>query len=151
MQWGQYMRKCANSTCGTEFDNTATHALRIALKLKLEYAFTEIQRRSNGYPPAVVITGYSNPVSNYCKDRQQYITNSEIDWLNNQRDLLNKTIRDAARGYDFVSYASMNFANHSVCASDTWWQGLNAAAPLHPNAEGQRAIAESINRTLDGR
>lgn len=151
MHWGDFLKKCRNSTCGTSFDTAATDTLRAAYKVKLDYAFSEIQRRSNGQPPTVVITGYSNPVSNYCKKRQQIISPQEINWLNNQRDQLNRAIRDVTGRYDFVKYASMNFTNHSLCATDTWWQGLNDPAPLHPNDAGQQAIANSINRVLGSR
>lgn len=145
MGWANFLRKCAQATCGTSLDTTTTDGLRAGYKLKLDYVFSEIQRRSHGQPPRVVITGYSNPISNYCKNRQQYADKNEIKWLNGQRDKLNKTIRDTAKPYKFVRYASMNFDSHSMCARDSWWQDLNAAAPLHPNAKGQDALAKSVN------
>lgn len=148
MHWGEFIRKCATATCGTSLDTTTADTLRAAYTAKLTLAFNEIQRRSNGQPPTVVITGYSNPVSNYCKGRQQSLANAEIDWFNGQRDQLNQTIRDVAGQYPFVKYASMNFNGHGLCSADTWWQGLNDPAPLHPNERGQQAIADSINRVL---
>lgn len=151
MLWGDFLRKCASSTCGTSFDTATTDTLRAAYKIKLDFVFSEIQRRSNGQPPTVVVTGYSNPISNYCKTRQQMVSPAEINWLNSQRDLLNKSIREVAARYSFVKYASMNFDSHSLCSPATWWQGLNDPAPLHPNDAGQQAIANSINRTLGSR
>ncbi len=149
MLWGDFLRKCAVATCGTAADEAATATLRAALKVKLEFDFSEIQRRSNGQPPLVVITGYSNPISNYCKNRQQYATVAEINWLNTQRDKLNLTIRQSMAKYSsFVRYASMNFDQHSLCSPNTWWQGVNDPAPLHPNDAGQAAIANSINRAI---
>jgi lysophospholipase L1-like esterase len=149
MLWGDFLRKCATTTCGTKTDEAAANTLRAALKVKLEFDFSEIQRRSNNQPPLVVITGYSNPISNYCKNRQQFATVAEINWLNAQRDKLNLAIREVvAKHSSYVRYASMNFDQHSLCSPNTWWQGLNDPAPLHPNDLGQTAIANSVNRAI---
>lgn len=144
MRWGDFLRKCASADCGTAADTLATKALRVVLEQKLRYVFSDIQSRSGGKPPRVVITGYSNPISNYCKGRQPYVSNAEINWLNKERDELNKTIRKSMKGYNFVRYASTNFDGHTICAKQAWSQGLNDPAPLHPNTLGQQAIAKSV-------
>lgn len=144
MQWLQFIKKCAQGTCGTSADTTATQTLRAAMDVKYRYALDQISARSNGTPPRVVITGYYNPVSNYCKGRQSYVSNTEIDWLNNQRDLLNKQIRSLTKDYKNVRYASTNFDGHTICAKEPWSQGLNEPSPLHPNAKGQEMIAKSV-------
>lgn len=146
MQWREFITKCATTDCGTATDSAATKALRAILQQKLQFAFADIQARSGATPPRVVITGYSNPVSNYCKGRQSLVSNSEINWLNKERDALNKTIRVSMKGYKFVRYASTDFTSHTICAKVPWSQGLNDPAPLHPNALGQEAIAKSVLR-----
>jgi lysophospholipase L1-like esterase len=146
MQWSGFLRKCVAGVCGTSTDSAATKALRFTVEEKLRFAFSEIERRSNGKPPRVVITGYSNPISNYCKGRQSYVSNTEINWLNKERDQLNKTIRKSMKGFKFVRYASSDFTGHTICAKEPWHQGLNDAAPLHPNARGQQEIAKNVLR-----
>lgn len=149
MQWLAFLRKCAVSTCGTALDTSISNGLRGVLALKLNIVFSEIQRRSSGTPPTVVITGYSNPISNGCIGQQTIATPDEIAWLNMERDALNQTIRDtAARNASFARYASMDFTGHSLCSTDSWWQGLADPAPLHPNAKGQAAIAASVLQAL---
>jgi len=146
MQWMQFIRKCAVSECGTSADIAATQALRTVMEQKLSLLFAEINTRSNGNPPRVVITGYTNPVSNYCKGRQDLVVNNEINWLNKERDQLNKSIRKSMKGYKFVRYASMNFTNHTVCARVPWSQGLDEPAPLHPNALGHSTLAKTVSK-----
>jgi lysophospholipase L1-like esterase len=148
LQWLLFIRKCVATDCGTAADTTAANALRTAMELKLTYALESIQTRSMGNPPRVIITGYYNPISNYCKGRQSQVANAEIDWLNQQRDQLNVSIRNSISAYPFVKYASTNFTDHSICATVPWTQGLNDPAPLHPNAAGQQVIAKSVLNAL---
>jgi lysophospholipase L1-like esterase len=142
--WIQFITKCYVATCGTATDTAATSALRTAMELKYRFALSEIQFRSNGHPPQVLVTGYYNPISNFCKGKQQFATNAEIDWLNSERNKLNQSIRNATAGYSFVKYASANFDQHGLCAAEPWSQGINDPAPLHPTARGQQEIAKSV-------
>jgi lysophospholipase L1-like esterase len=96
------------------------------------------------------VTGYYNPISNYCKDRQNYVTNDEIDFLNSQRDNLNNTIRNASANYPFVRYASIDFSGQGLCSDNPLAQGIEDSAPLHPTAEGQQRIAESVMGQVNG-
>ncbi len=148
MEWLAFLRKCAAATCGTSSDTAISNTLRGVLAIKLNVVFSEIQRRSGDSPPTVVITGYSNPISNACIGQQTLATADEIAWLNMERDALNQTISSTASQYAFAKYASMNFTGHSLCSTDSWWQGLNDPAPLHPNANGQAAIAASVLQAL---
>lgn len=148
MHWADYLRKCAASTCGTVADDQATDALRAVFSAKLRLAFSTIQWGSGGLPPKVVVTGYSNPISNACIGKQPIADASEIAWLNSQRDKLNQAIRDAAAPYSFVKYASMDFTGHSICSPDPWFLGPNDPNSFHPNAAGQAAIAASVLDTF---
>lgn len=148
MEWARFLRKCVTAICGTREDSTETKALRTTLEQRYRDIFSEIQRRSGGIPPRVVITGYSNPISNYCKGRQDNVSNKEINWLNSQRSALNKTIRKAASAYPFVKYASTNFQGHALCSPESWVQQLGDRGALHPDEQGQQLIADSIQKTL---
>lgn len=144
MGWVQLLQKCYTSQCGTSSDTTQINADFQKLADNLRALFRGIEQRSNGVPPQVVITGYYNPVSNGCMNKQSYVDKNEIKWLNASRDALNKTIRNAMKDYRFVKYASTNFDSHGICSKQPWVQGLNESAPLHPNQLGQEAIAKSV-------
>lgn len=148
VHWTDFLRLCYSFNCATTINSTVARGYTLVAGAKLDYAFQDIANRSNGHPPTVIITGYYNPVSNYCSGRQSNVTADEINWLNTQRDALNKTIRDTAARYSFVKYASADFTGHGLCSSDPWTQGLNDPAPLHPTAAGQAQIAQSILGTL---
>lgn len=151
MEWARFLRKCVTSTCGAREDSAETKTLRTSLEQRYRDIFSEIQRRSGGIPPRVIITGYSNPISNYCKGRQDRVSNKEINWLNSQRNALNKTIRKAAVSYKFVKYASTNFNGHALCAPDSWVQQLGDNGALHPDEQGQQLIANSVQKVLKKR
>lgn len=66
---------------------------------------------------------------------------------------LAETTRDAARatGADLVDMAGAS-RGHDVCAAVPWLNGRHPPslfiAPLHPNADGMRAVADAIDRML---
>ena len=144
LEYINFIRKCYVSTCGNALDTNAATTLRTAMEAKYKYSLSEINRLSNGNPPRVVVTGYYNPISNFCRGKQSFATNAEIAWLNGQRDKLNSSIRSAISSYKNVRYASANFDQHGLCATQPWTQGLNDNAPLHPTAEGQSRIARAV-------
>lgn len=144
VHWTEFLKTCYASNCNTKTANVAATALIEGMKLKLAYALQAISDRSNGQPPVVVVTGYYNPISNACKGHQNYATNAEIDFLNNQRYNLNTAIHNVVGLYSFARYASTDFTGHALCSTDSWIQGLNDNAPIHPTAQGQQHIAEAV-------
>lgn len=144
VRWVEFVLKCYQSQCGTNFDETAVRSLLTALELKLEFVISEIERQSGGSPPAVVFTGYYNPLSRACVNQVSGITADEISWFNRQVSALNNTIRRAAGGHDFVRFASVSFRGHELCTADPWIQSPNDPAPIHPTERGQEAIARAV-------
>lgn len=144
VKWVSFLRACQISNCATDSANKAAAALIAVMQVKMAFALQAISDRSNGAPPPTILTGYYNPISNFCKGRQNLVSNQEIDFLNTQRDALNLAIRNVVAQYSFASYASTNFNGHAVCSPDSWIQGLSDPAPLHPTARGQQNIAESV-------
>src|SRR3546814_1111769 len=63
MHWVDFLRKCYAYECGTNFDNAAGRGLLAVLRVKLNYALSEISFRSQGQPPPVILTGYYQPLS----------------------------------------------------------------------------------------
>ncbi len=149
-QWQRFIQKCYAGTCGTRTDSTVASGALVVLQAKLHAALASIKARSQGTPPTVVLTGYYNPVSANCSALQSRVTTAEITWLNASVAALNKTIQDMATitYSSFVRYAPVDFSGHDLCASQPWIQGLTDAAPVHPTASGQRAIAGSVVQAL---
>lgn len=140
--WNDFIKKCYAMTCGTATDTATANGLLSTLQLKLHYAFSRIEKRSKGNPPAVYITGYYNPLSAACQSSR--LTASELTWLEAEAKALNQTIKNTSSYYSFVEYVPVSFAGHDVCSSKPWVQGLAASAPFHPTATGQKVIANAV-------
>jgi len=148
VRWADFIRKCFGSECGTRFDDTASRTLIAAMRVKLEYALADIQRRSGEQPPVVVLTGYYNPLSFACASQTTAINSDEINWLNGQVDAMNAAIQSAASKYPFARYVPVDFSGHELCTAEPWIQGQGETAPFHPTARGQYAIAEAVLNSL---
>lgn len=145
MRWAQFLRDCYTWRCGSSWDDARVAAYLADLSIELNWTFHKINTLSNGHPPKVVITGYFNPLDpdKTCSDLDG-ITTKEVNWLNQQHQSMNEVIEYAAAWYDYVQYVPVDFSGHELCSSDPWVQGRADAAPVHPTAEGQRAIAGAI-------
>jgi lysophospholipase L1-like esterase len=144
VQWVRFLGKCYAGTCGTTTDERIASGLRTALDIKLGVLFRSIERRSQGSPPEVIMTGYYNPLSPECSAAEPRVTPEEITWLGEQIDALNQTLEDAAASRGYIRFVPISFEGHGICSADPWVQGLNDPAPFHPTARGQRAIANAI-------
>lgn len=142
--WDDFLRKCYADTCGTDRDERVANTLVSALGLKLQYLFRDIERRSGGSPPEVIITGYYNPLSSRCSDIEPRLTTDEITWLGAQTERLNQLLENSSAQLDFVTFAPIDFSGHDICSDDPWVQSLDDPAPFHPTPEGQQAIARAV-------
>ncbi len=144
VHWDEFIRLCYQTNCATRTATAGAEAYLYALKLKLNYALNSVEQRSNGStPPIVIITGYYNPISTPCVDDQR-ITAAEVDWVSVRTEQLNNLLENTAKNYSFVRFAPVEFSGHDICSADSWVQGADDAAPLHPTAKGQTVIAESV-------
>ena len=148
LHWFTFLKKCYASTCGTASDTRLANAYQRILKVKLRILMFDINRRSKGQPPTVVLTGYYNPLSPACSAIEPRFTPAEIAWASERLAMLNTTIQDIAAQYSFVKFAPVDFSGHDACSSDPWVQGQNDAAPIHPTAKGQDAIADAVLSVL---
>lgn len=147
-QWSRFMFKCYRSVCGTATDTRVANGALVLLQGKLLAFFTELEFRSNGQPPTVVMTGYYNPLSAACNAQTERLTAAELAWIQANVDALNQTIADVVARYPSARFAPVDFSGHDICSAEPWVQSLNDRAPIHPTAQGQRVIAESVLRTL---
>jgi lysophospholipase L1-like esterase len=143
--WSQFALACYNTNCATAGQTSLANAYLVALQAKLLIAFTNINTRSGGNPPTVVITGYYNPISSACTSVfPNKITDAEVTWMTAEVDALNQTIQQNAAQFPNLRFAPVDFTGHDLCSTDSWVQGLRDKQPLHPTAVGQQAIADSV-------
>jgi len=127
-------------------DLLCTTALLATESMNLATTLTDIQLQSNDIPPQVFLTSYYSALSSderSCSDTQR-LTASDIDWINSKEGELNTVIASSIAPFSFAHYVPLDFTGHELCSSDPWVQGTQAAAPFHPTAEGQDAIARAI-------
>jgi len=149
IRWAQYLRKCQVATCGTTFDNATTAVLRGDLRVELYWALSQIEQRSDGNPPQVLVNGYYNPISTTtCSDTQQ-ISAGERSWIRTQTANLNQAIRSVVQQFAFAEFVPISFAGHEVCSVHPWIQGVRLPAPFHPYGMAQDAIANANVRMIN--
>ncbi len=91
-----------------------------------------------------MLTGYYNPLSASCNAQTERLTAAELAWIEANVTALNQTIEQVTSRFSFARYAAVDFNGHDICSTDPWIQSLTDPAPIHPTAEGQRAIANAI-------
>ncbi len=149
VHWRQFLQKCYYLTCGTTADDRTFKLLLGGLKLKLKAVFADIQLKSRLDPPRVIVTGYYQALSTNCSQIEPRLTRAEIAWMNARTADINAALRSAAaKRSSYVTYAPVSFKGHELCTADPWIQSATDAAPFHPNARGQQAIADAVMARL---
>lgn len=143
-RWTQFLKQCYYLRCGYAVDTARSAAYLADLKLELNSMLIRIHQKSEGKPPIVLVSGYYSPFSSGACDDIEAITSREASWINGRVAALNKAISGTVGKYSYAKYVSTNLKGHDLCASQPWVQGLDSAAPFHPTAEGQQAIARAV-------
>ncbi|WP_007511086.1 SGNH/GDSL hydrolase family protein [Pseudofrankia saprophytica] len=115
----------------------------------LKTAYSQVKAAAGG--ARVVVVGYPDlfpsSTANICK----WLDNNERVQLAGLNNDLNRVIRRAASQSD-VDFLSINrvFDDHKLCTKDPWvypvgLTGAGLEASGHPNASGQRAIADAVH------
>lgn len=147
VRWNQFIRQCYTVRCGLRVDDVRMKLYRADLRIELTRMLYQINVRSAGDPPRVLLSGYYSPLaSTDCLSSR--ITAEEVNWLNTQTANLNQAILSVTPLFNFVEYVPISFTGHELCSADPWVQGIEAAAPVHPNVAGQAAIAQSFINAL---
>lgn len=145
IRWKEFLQACYRlEDCSSNTATRLSNGWIYALKAKLYYALFNIDFRSAGTPPTVILTGYYAPLSMDCAASETRISKSEISWINQQTTKLNRTIEKAASRFDFAYYAPVSFKGHELCSSDPWIQEFGDAAPFHPTQRGQQVVADAV-------
>ncbi|HJQ08317.1 MAG TPA: SGNH/GDSL hydrolase family protein [Candidatus Saccharimonadales bacterium] len=149
MRWSQFVRDCYTWNCGSLWDDFRAELYLADLQWELYRTMYEIDYRSQGQPPRVVLTGYFTPLGDLSCVPEGQVAPEETAWLQGWLDQLNGAIADAAAWYNFAQFAPVDFSDHGLCSALPWVQGLNDESPLHPTVAGQTAIARSVIRTIN--
>jgi hypothetical protein len=89
----------------------------------------------------VLIKQYYSPFGTDIGCLARYgMTTAKARALVSRLDQLNAVIKQGATAFQF-QVAQPRFTGHELCSSDPYVQGPNDPAPMHPNTEGQLAIA----------
>ena len=149
VRWSQFVKQCYLWDCGTRFDDLQFAAYQTHFRWEMYRTLSLIQTKAGGTHatmPQVYFTGYFTPFSASdptCAELRNF-TPGEMGWLNGNVNRLNQTIRDSVSWYGFAHYVPVNFSGHELCSDSPWIQGMQAAAPFHPTASGQRAYARAV-------
>ena len=147
-RWTQFIRQCYVTRCGTRFDEARAKVYRADLRIELTRMLGQIQIEGAGKPAQVYIGGYYDPLVNLDCITSNRITAEELVWLKAQTASLNQAIQSVTPLFSFVTYVPIDFTGHELCSDEPWVQGMEAAAPIHPTATGQSAIAQAFVRSM---
>jgi lysophospholipase L1-like esterase len=152
VRWAQFIRQCYAWKCGKSWDDIRVQAYLLDLRWELYRTMAQIETRSDGQAPPVILTGYFDPIQGKTCAALPNITAAEAAWLSAQVTLLNQAISETASNFeDFVTYVPVDFSGHGLCDAVPWVQGMADAAPVHPTAAGQQAIAGAVQSALHGK
>ncbi|HEY6789919.1 MAG TPA: hypothetical protein VI365_21675, partial [Trebonia sp.] len=91
--------------------------------------------------PDVLVNEYYSPFGASVGCLSQYgMTPAKASDLVSRLDQLNTVLGQGARAFHF-GVAQPQFTGHDLCATEPYVQGPSDPAPLHPNVQGELAIA----------
>jgi lysophospholipase L1-like esterase len=147
MNWSVLVHVCAASdTC----DDRAQTAYFQRILDRFTSDYYELLRQLGTLPgePLVVINQYYVPFDpgSTCLEPAG-LTGDKLEVLLERLAALNMVIASGAETFGYRT-VQPDFSGHALCAEQSYVQGLDEPAPLHPNARGQLAIAVADERAL---
>ena len=140
LQWSAILQICAAST---QCDNLASNAYfqQQLAHFSSDYLQLLIQLGSLPGHPRVIINRYYDPFgSNVSCITHRGLTEAKVATIRTWLEALNQVLAKGAAQSGFLS-PQPSFAGHALCSPQPYVQGLGDAAPFHPTASGQLAIA----------
>lgn len=144
--WAQSVASCFIGECGSDTDTSAIATKIQSTQADMKRIFDELQTLYPESPPKIVVTDYYQVINESETSCSQLagISDAEAAWIKSQVQVFNASIDAVAKDYSFIKIVPLDFKDHGQCSSDSWVQGLQALAPLHPTASGQQAIADAV-------
>jgi lysophospholipase L1-like esterase len=112
--------------------------------------YFELLRQLSTLPgePLVVVNQYYTPFDPATGCLEEFgLTSEKLEVLLDRLDALNAVIANGAQTFGYRT-ARPDFAGHELCTPQPYVQGLEDAAPLHPNARGQLVLALAVERAI---
>jgi lysophospholipase L1-like esterase len=149
LQWGVMTQLCAASAvCNDKISG----AYFSQLLSSFTRSYYELLSELDDLPwhPAVLVNEYYSPFGNSLDCLSRYgMTHAKARALVSRLDQLNTVLAQGAGAFRF-GIAQPRFTGHELCDPDPYVQGPGDPAPLHPNAQGQFAIALTDEQALSG-
>ncbi|HTQ91961.1 MAG TPA: GDSL-type esterase/lipase family protein, partial [Streptosporangiaceae bacterium] len=147
VQWSIMTRLCVASTVCNDKVSGAFFAKLIG---DFTRSYYELLGDLSALPggPAVLINQYYSPFGPDLSCLAKYgITAAKEKVLAARLNQLNTVLAQGAQTFGFAA-TSPQFTGHELCTADPYVQGPDDAAPLHPTAEGELAIALADQQAL---
>jgi GDSL-like Lipase/Acylhydrolase family len=140
LNWAGMVRYCViTPNC----DDRATTAYFQQQLASFSKNYLDLLSRLAALPshPQVIINRYYDPFGPQPGCLSQYgLSATNLQTLTSRLATLNQVLTQGASQFGFSS-PQPDFAGHQLCTSQPYVQGPGAAAPFHPTAAGQLAIA----------
>jgi GDSL-like Lipase/Acylhydrolase family len=147
MHWTQLMELCLVSP---QCDDSASAAWFSQALDSFTIDYYDLLQRLAALPglPRVIINEYYDPLpaQPHCAG-EPAITAAKSAVLLSRLTTFNTVLADGAASFGFEA-VDPSFVGHELCTQQSFVQGLDAAAPLHPNAAGEIAIALADEEAL---
>jgi hypothetical protein len=148
LSWAAMVRYC---TVTPRCDDRATQAYFQQQLASFSKDYLDLLSRLAALPahPQVIINRYYDPFGAQpgCLSHVG-LTAANLQTLTSRLATLNQVLAQGAAQFRF-SAPQPDFTGHELCTSQPYVQGLGAAAPFHPTAAGQLAIALADQAALD--
>jgi lysophospholipase L1-like esterase len=147
MHWTQLMELCLVSP---QCDDSASAAWFAQALDSFTFDYYDLLQRLAALPglPRVIVNEYYDPLplDPVCPG-EPAITASKSAVLLSRLTTFNTVLADGAASFGFEA-VDPSFMGHELCTQQSFVQGLDGAAPLHPNAAGEIAIALADEQAL---
>jgi hypothetical protein len=148
LNWATMLRYCAITP---RCNDRATAAYFQQQLASFSKDYLDLLSRLASLPshPQVIINRYYNPFGTQPGCLTQVgLTQANLQTLTSRLATLNEVLARGAAQFQFSS-PQPDFTGHQVCTPQPYVQGLGSAAPFHPTALGQLAIALADQAALD--
>jgi len=147
MHWAQLMELCL---AAPQCDDSASAAWFSQALDSFSFDYYDLLQHLAALPglPRVIVNEYYDPLpaKPECTG-QPAVTAAKSSVLTSRLATFNTVLADGAASFGFDAVAP-SFAGHELCTSQSFVQGLEDAAPLHPTAAGEIAIALADEQAL---
>lgn len=147
LQWHTMAALCAGAAACDDPASTAYFQTNLATFTRDFYELLHDLAALPGHPN-VLINNYFSPFGSdvSCLSAKGF-TPAKTKVLLSRLAALNTTLAQGARTFGFTDVRP-RFDGHELCTNQPYVQGLRDAAPLHPNAAGELAIALADQQAL---